>query len=156
MPRIKAFCAHKWQNLEPEDRLSEALTILFESIRLTPLNGAEAFWSYYISALCPYMDELNKNAPSLRFPKESSLDKKINWQNETTEMSRYVAIKGSTFDETRCFATDFLLHLKEEERNILIDLLIGKSKKAICTERSMNQSELNSVLDTIGKFFLAQ
>jgi hypothetical protein len=72
-PHIKQICQGRWPNLEPKDRESEATLYFICALRSFPLNCGH-FWEDYCDALIPYMDQLNRIAPSRYFSKECSLD----------------------------------------------------------------------------------
>lgn len=153
MPRIKQFCRGKWPNLEPEDRESEAALYFVCALRSFPIACGH-FWEDYCNALIPYMDRLNRIAPSRYFKKEDSLDRPINVDHTESEMTLFDILEGSSLDESSLSVESFMKTLSTEDQDIIRNLMKKVPRASVARKHHLSAYALKKRLDEIGKSYI--
>lgn len=149
-PQIGMYCAGRWQNIEPEDRFSEASSIFIQALRIFPWVGG-VFWQNYLSILCPYMDDLNRATHSLRYPREVSLDKPYTTNHGETGVCLHNFVQGRGINHESMELRSFLNSLLADERRIVADLASGRPKHAVAAENGLTIHKLNRFLEGLEK-----
>ena len=145
MPHIKKLCYGKWKNLEPEDRVSEALLFFVCAYRSLPINTGH-FMSDYVTALTPYMNERNSETPSRYYGRAPSLDQK----HDDSRWSLYEVFQGSVIDETVLPVASFLGSLPARSQSIIDDLMDEDlSREEIAQKYGLPAYAFNGLLETI-------
>lgn len=112
MPHLKALCHRKWSNLEPEDRLSEAVLFTLCAIRSLPINSGH-FIPDLNATLLPHMDKQNRKAPSRFYGCDQSLDCQMATSNGDDSWNLYAILTGSEIDESSIMVHSFLNSLPD-------------------------------------------
>lgn len=152
-PFIESECDGRWFNLELEDRISEARLIFCQALRMFPL-GSGHFWDDYLKMLHPYMDELNRQTPSLKYPVACSLDRPYRNDSSTKSVSLMDTIKGCGMDSTRLEVASFKQSLQEHEKAILCSLEQRLSRKAISLQLGISPHILSRTIRQLGIRYL--
>lgn len=107
MPHLKNLCHRKWPNLEPEDRLSEAVLFTLCAIRSLPTNSGH-FISDLNATLLPHMDKQNRNTLSRFYGRDQSLDCQMATSNGDDSWTLYATLTGSEIDESSIMLDSFM------------------------------------------------
>ena len=153
MPHIKHICQGKWLNLEPEDRESEAVFFFMCALRSFSLDSGN-FWKDYCEALSPYMDGLNRCAPSHYYKKKYSLDCPILTHNDKSPMTLLDILEGPGLDETTLFVESFMETLVPEDKDILHDLMDKASYAFVARDHHLTAYSLKKRLEKIGMAYI--
>lgn len=146
IPVIKAICRGKWLNLEPEDRVSEALLLFVEDLRSIPLTSGH-FFKDYRAHLPERMDKLNRETPSLRFGR-SSLDAIITGI-KNDGVNGYGILHSHLSDFSRPSVDEFISSLTDDESKIVLLRMSGFGKLETSRVLNMSVYRLEKVLGDI-------
>ena len=146
MPYLKKLCHGRWPNLEPEDRLSEAVLFTLCAIRSLPVNSGH-FIPDLNKTLFPYMDEQNCKAPSRFYGRDRSLDCQIDTNNGDSGWNLYAVLTGSEIDDSSVMVRSFFRTLPGWQKNLLLDLEEkGLSRSAAAHKYQMSVYTLKKTL----------
>lgn len=152
-PHIEEYCKCRWMNIEPEDRISEACVQFCNAFRQFPL-GSGHFWHDYIKFLTPYMDDLNRRTPSLRFERNLSLDRPYCGFNSQNTVTLLDYLPDRTTDETALYVDAFKKSLSQQSREIIDALEQGIARTVVARDLppekwpSLNEKSSGSKLPT--------
>ena len=146
MPHLKNFCHRRWSNLEPEDRLSEAVLFTLCAIRSLPINSGH-FISDLNATLLLYMDKQNRKTPSRFYGCDQSLGCQIATSNDDDSWNHYAILTGSEIDESSIMLDSFMDSLPHWQKNLLRDLIDeGLSRSAAALKYGMSVYKLEKIL----------
>ncbi len=152
-PFLQKLCHRHWCNLEPEDRFSEAHLIFWLSLRKFPTDSGH-FLQDFQAVVTPYMDELNRRTPSLRFG--CSLDADIPTRSGSKNWNSYCYLSARDDRDSRLYVKFFLESLPEHEQDLMRDLLCGTPRKELAFAYGLDNFQLDELLESIGYRYLAE
>ena len=133
-PYIRKMSRNRWQNLEPEDRLSEAFYITSQAIRCFPVNSGH-FLKDLKKALYAHMDELNRSAPSRFYSRDYSLDRQIPANDHNSFWTLYDVIADISQSDESSIVEMFIDSLPEAEAAIMSDLFSNELSRAVTARK---------------------
>lgn len=146
MPYLTKLCQGRWQNLEPEDRLSEAVLFTVCAIRSLPINSGH-FITDLNARLVPHMDEQNRQAPSRFYGRDRSLDYQISANNCDSSWNLYAILAHPETGYSAVVMRSFLKSLPDWQKNLLCDLQEqGLPKSAAALKYGMSVYKLEKIL----------
>ncbi len=150
IPSIRRLCLGKWDNLEYQDRVSEACRIFLEDLRTMPLNTGH-FLEEFRADLEVKMGELNRRTPSFRFD-HYSLD--AAFSNKTGEtFDGYCLIPSTPTDLTRSEVDEFLLSLSPLARRILTLSMRGHEPSEMAEGFGISISQIDQEMEEIRQLY---
>lgn len=152
-PFLQKLCHRHWCNLEPEDRYAEVQFIFWLSMRKFPTDSGH-FLADFQAVVTPYMDELNRKTPSLRY--RCSLDADIPARSGSKNWNSYCYLAARDDRDSRLYVKFFLESLSEYERDLMRDLLHGMSRNKLAFAYGLDNFQLEELLERIGNRYLAE
>ena len=150
IPHIEQYCDGRWMNMELEDRILEASYVFVQALRnFAWISGH--FWQDYLSRLCPYMDALNKQTPSPRYPRTLSMDKEYAVPGSSKGTSLHGIVKGSDINHQLMELSFFLESLPPADRRIVSSLADGTPKHHVAAEHGYTIRQLNNHLANLAE-----
>lgn len=150
---IEDYCAMRWKNVEPEDRLSEAMLVFCQALRTFPLDNGR-FWPQFIRMLHSRMDALNRATPSLRFNRDLPLDKQYQFRVGAGHATLHDFLPGPPCDGTALEVASFLRALTGMQRFITSLLQEGMSEKQVARHTGCTLAELRAIRQELGERFV--
>ena len=147
---IEQYCHGRWINMELEDRILEASYVFVQALRSFAWISGH-FWQDYLSLLCPYMDALNKQTPSLRYPRTLSLDKEYASPGNSKGVSLHSTVRGSGINHQLMELSFFLESLTSADRRMVASLADGTPKHRVAAEHGYTIRQLNNHLSNLAK-----
>ena len=149
IPSIRRLCLGKWNNLEYQDRVSEACQIFLEDLRTMPLNTGR-FLEEFRADLEVKMSELNRRTPSPRFD-HCSLD--AVFSNKTSETFEGYCLVPSTADLSKPEVDEFLQSLPPRARNILTLRMKGHEPSEMAEMFGVSISQIDHEMAEIRRLY---
>ncbi len=152
-PFLQKLCHRQWCNLEPEDRYAEVQFIFWLSMRKFPTDSGH-FLEDFQAVVNPYMDELNRKTPSLRY--NLSLDADLRTRSGSQNWNSYSYLTTRDNRDSHLYVKFFMESLPEYERELIRDLLCGTPKKELAFAYGLDHFQLDALLEHIGNRYLAE
>ncbi len=152
-PFLQKLCYRHWCNLEPEDRFAEAQLIFWLSMRKFPTDSGHFLQDFQV-VVTPYMDELNRKTPSLRYG--YSLDANIPTGTGSKNWNSYCYLTARDDRDSYLYVKFFIASLPEHEREVLLDLLGGMPRNELAFAYGLDNFRLDELLERIGNQYLAE
>lgn len=151
---IEHYCIGRWINIEPEDRLSEAMLTFCQALRTFPLDKGR-FWPSYIRMLHGSLDELNRATPSPYFGRHLSLDKQYHVGQDGALATMLDFLPGPADDDTLLGVASFLRALTGQQRLVLNLLYKGVGKKQIAACAGCTLAQLRAMRAELAEMLLS-
>lgn len=152
IPYLKMICKGRWYNMEPEDRLPEAVGFSVLFIRKYPIT--ENFVTNFNLLLKEYMDNLNRQLPSRFNRPEISPDNIHISDDGKGNYTGYDIIESSETDYSVVSVNSFLSSLQNEDRQLIADFIEETDTNTILEKYNITECELNIKRERLYKQFL--